>query len=104
MTCRCKQTNPTGRDLCRFCTPTSVWWNRNETCWLWHCSNPAMKTDPPEWAFGNTRRATVGDSPAGAILPDADYIAVRSCFCRCERCPHFARGSKPPAGAAGLSM
>ena len=48
-----------------------------------------MITDPPEWAFGNTRRATVGDSPAGAILPDADWIAVRSCFCRCGRCKHF---------------
>ncbi len=87
MTCKC--TKDREEDYCRFCRPTRVWWNRNESCWAWRCSNPAMLTDPPEWAFGNTRRATVGDSAAGAILPDADWIAVRSCFCRCGRCPHF---------------
>ena len=48
-----------------------------------------MLTDPPEWAYGNTRKATVGDSPTGAIIEDADYIAVRSCFCRCGKCKHF---------------
>ena len=48
-----------------------------------------MKTDPPEWAFGNTRRPTVGDSPHGDIIENADYIAVRSCFCRCDRCKHY---------------
>ncbi len=74
---------------CRFCTPTSVWWAPHKSCYAWRCSNPAMLTDPPEWAFGNTRRATEGDSPHGAVLEGADYIAVRSCFCRCDRCKHF---------------
>ena len=89
MACKCRQTNPKGRNLCRFCGTTPNWWSPRHACYLWHCSNPAMLTDPPEWAFGNTRRATVGDSPTGEILENADYIAVRSCFCRCDRCKHF---------------
>lgn len=89
MVCRCRQTNPAGRNLCRFCTPKTVWWSPQHACHAWLCSNPAMLTDPPEWAFGNTRRATVGDSPNGAVIENADYIAVRSCFCRCGKCPHF---------------
>lgn len=74
---------------CRYSTPTRVWWNRGQSCMTNRCANPLLLTDPPEWAFGNTRRATVGDSPTGAIIEDADYIAVRSCFCRCGKCPHY---------------
>ena len=93
MTCGCRkpgavQNAPSETD-CRFCVKTSVWWAPHKSCYVFRCSNPDMLTDPPQWAFGNTRRATVGDSPNGAILPDADYIAVRSCFCRCDRCKHF---------------
>ena len=87
MTCKCSKLR--SGSYCRFCTPTSVWWNRNESCWVWRCTNPAMLTDPPEWAFGNTRRATVDDSPTGAVIEDADWVAVRSCFCTSEQCKHF---------------
>lgn len=95
MTCGCVQDpgqvrgrvpSPAG---CRFCTETRVWWAPHKSCYVFRCSNPVMLTDPPEWAFGNTRRATVGDTPKGAVIEDADWIAVRSCFCRCEKCPHF---------------
>ena len=91
MACKCSKegTGPRRVSKCRFSTPTSVWWARHHSCYLWHCSNPAMKTDPPEWAFGNTRRPTVGDSPHGDIIENAGYIAVRSCFCRCDRCKHY---------------
>lgn len=73
-----------------MCEKTSVWWSPNHACYVFRCHNLAkMLADPPEWAFGNTRRPTVGDSPNGAVIEDADYIAVRSCFCRCDRCKHF---------------
>lgn len=98
MTCKCARNGGKFRSwkhgsTCKMCTETRVWWNRGESCWVFRCRNVTkMLTDPPEWAFGNTRRATVGDSPAGDIIENADYIAVRSCFCRCGRCKHYTEG------------
>lgn len=91
MTCECKKEmpEPERAGLCIYCCPTETWWRRYTACYVFRCSCPSMLTDPPEWAFGNTRRATVGDSPTGAIIEGADYIAVRSCFCRCGKCPHY---------------
>ena len=93
MTCGCKKNPEPGETSpmadCRFCTRTSVWWARHKSCYVWRCSNPAMLTDPSEWAYGNTRKATEGDSPNGKIIEGADWIAVRSCFCRCDRCKHY---------------
>lgn len=97
MTCGCKkngatQNAPSETD-CRFCVKTSVWWARHKSCYVFRCSNPIMLSDPPEWAYGNTRRATEDDSPNGQVIEDADYIAVRSCFCRCGKCPHYTTDS-----------
>ncbi|MBR5626368.1 MAG: hypothetical protein IKW74_01945, partial [Thermoguttaceae bacterium] len=80
---------------CRFCCPTAVWWRPNVSCYAWRCYNPLMLSDPPEWAYGNTRKATVGDVPFGAIIEGADYILVRSCFCQRGRCKHFMTREKP---------
>ena len=93
MTCGCRQTPepdsaPSDSD-CRFCAKTTVWWAPHKSCYVYRCSNPAMLTDPPEWAYGNTRRATAGDSPNGEIIEGAGWISVRSCFCTCPRCKHF---------------
>lgn len=89
MKCHCQFS---AQQHCQFCTETQNWWGRYTACYVYHCSNPAILTDPPEWAYGNTRKATVGDSSTGRVIEDADYIAVRSCFCRCERCKHFVSG------------
>ena len=66
---------------CRFCCPSSVWWRPKVSCYAWRCYNPLMLSQPPEWAFG--------DSFDGEIVEGADWIVVRSCFCRREMCPHF---------------
>ena len=86
---------------CRFRTETRVWWAPRKSCYVFRCANPAMLTSPPEWAFGNTRKATVGDSPGGEIIEGADWIAVRSCFCRCAKCPHFSALNAPETGRNG---
>ena len=74
---------------CRFCCPTAVWWRPNVSCYAWRCYNPLMLSQPPEWAFGNARKATVGDAFDEAIIEGADWIVVRSCFCREEKCSLF---------------
>ncbi len=90
MTCGCNKETSGGQPDCAFCCRTRVWWNRGYACYAWRCYNvEKMLTAPPEWAVGATRRATVGDVATGTILEDADYIAVRSCFCNCKRCKHF---------------
>ena len=96
MPCNCPKTTdaPIEEHGCLFCTPTRVWWNRGQSCLVNRCYNvEKMLTVPPEWAVGATRRATVGDLPNGAVIEDADYIAVRSCFCRCGKCPHYTTDS-----------
>lgn len=90
MTCGCKkemESEQTG--LCRHCCPTDTWWRRYTACYVYRCFCPLMMSDPPEWAYGNTRRATSDDTAGGKIIEDADYICVRSCFCRKEKCKHY---------------
>lgn len=91
MACNCKKkTPPVVKSPCRFSKTTGKPWNAGFICSVWRCYNvDKMLADPPEWAYGGTRRATVDDSPKGAVIEDADYIAVRSCFCRCGKCPHY---------------
>ncbi len=90
ITCSCPKPDKMGHvSECKFVTPTNVWWGKNLSCYAWRCSNPLMLTDPPNWAYGNSRRATVGDVISGALIENANYIAVRSCYCKCSRCKHF---------------
>lgn len=97
MTCGCKKVSvpadaPSATD-CRFCVRTTTWWAPHKSCYVFRCSNQLMLTDPPEWAYGNTRKATVGDTPNGTIIEDADWISVRSCFCNGKRCKNFCAES-----------
>ena len=75
---------------CRYCQQTETKWRKYSACSVAHCSNlESMLTDPPIWAVGGTRRATADDTAGGKIIEDADYICVRSCFCRKEKCKHY---------------
>lgn len=90
MTCKCKKRRTAA--LCEHAEHTRVPWGLNEACYVTRCSNPNVLTDPPEWA-ATVRLATVGDTLSGEVIEGAGYVAVRSCFCREAKCPHFvARG------------
>ena len=97
MTCGCGKDRSAAQvklSGCRFCCPGAVWWRPKVSCYAWWCYNPLILSDPPEWAYGNARKATAGDAFDGEIVEGADYIVVRSCFCREEKCPHFISREK----------
>lgn len=90
MSCNCKNKVFVPETvLCMFCSPTCHWWNKKSSCFVYHCGNKEILSDPPEWALVHSRKATVGDSILGEIIEDAEYICVRSCFCNQKQCPLF---------------
>lgn len=93
-TCVKRLTGPGDLGLtCRWCEPTAVKWSprRSIQCFAFRCHLPEARRYPgPAFvASGNARIATVGDTLTGAIIPDADYIAVRSCFCGVRTCAFY---------------
>ena len=64
----------------------------SEAVFLWPEKNFSKKL-----AGREGRKTTVGETPNGAVIEGADWIVVRSCFCRRERCPHFETGDDCPA-------
>lgn len=82
---------------CQYCTLTETRWRKYSACSVAHCANlQLMLSDPPIWAVGGTRKATSDDTISGMIIENANYICVRSCFCRREKCPHYTHQTSSP--------
>lgn len=77
---------------CRFALwVDKPWMPGVEGCHVVSCSNPAIIDNPPTWK-SSIRKATLDDEftlDPSRIIDNADYVAVRGCFCNRQNCPHY---------------
>lgn len=87
MSCPCKKSKR--KVYCKYAQPTDTRWALNENCYVNRCYNKDKLLSEPPSFYPSIRIATKGDKINGEILPNAEYIAVRSCYCYEDSCPHF---------------